>query len=75
MLYLDRLWSGCSQFPVILTFTAERISKQLSIDATKSPLTIDVADGLDGSGRYKVYNQVQTNVDFCSKVDYSVTVA
>ena len=39
----------------------------MSIDATKFPLTIDVADGLDGSGTYKVYNQVQTNVDFSTK--------
>ena len=51
----------------ILTFTTERLTKQLSIDTTKFPLTIDVADGLDGSGSYKVYNQLQTNIDFSTK--------
>ena len=51
----------------ILTFTTERIAKQFSIDTTKFPITIDVADGLDGSGSYKVYNQVQTNIDLSTK--------
>ena len=54
----------------ILTFTTERISQQLSIDTTKFPLTIDVADGQDGSGSYKVYNQLQTNIDFPQKTLY-----
>ena len=31
----------------ILTFTTERIEKQFSIDTTKFPITVDVADGLD----------------------------
>ena len=39
----------------------------MSSDTTKFPLTIDVADCLNGSGSYKVYNQVQTNVDFSTK--------
>ena len=51
----------------ILTFTTERIAKQLSIDTTKFPIKIDVADGLDGSGSYKIYKQVQTNIDLSTK--------
>ena len=57
----------CIAYSKILTFTTERLTKQLSIDTTKFPLTIDVADGLDGSGSYKVYNQLQTNIDFSTK--------
>ena len=68
---MDTAWATQSQhapvciaYSKILTFTTERFSKQLSIDTSKFPLTIDVADGLDGSGSYKVYNQLQTNIDF-----------
>ena len=57
----------CIAYSKILTFTTEGLSKQLSIHTTKCPLTIDVADGLDGSGSYKVYNQLQTNIDFSTK--------
>ena len=51
----------------ILTFTTEGIAKQFSNDATKFPITIDFADGLEGSGSYKVYNQVQTNIDLSTR--------
>ena len=52
------------EYSKILTFTIERIAKQLSIGTTKFPVTIYVADGLDGLESYKVYNPVRTSIDF-----------
>ena len=42
-------------------------SKLLTLNNRISSVTIDVADGLDGSGSYKVCNQVQSNVDLSTK--------
>ena len=52
----------------IISKTTERIVEIIGpIDAIHYPLTVHVADGLDGPGSHKVYNQIHTNIDFLTK--------
>ena len=52
----------------ILSITTERLVESIGpIDISHYPLTIDLVDGLDGSGIYNVYNQINTNLDFSTK--------
>ena len=52
----------------IISITTERIVETIGPnDAIHYPLTVHVADGLDGSGSHKVYNQIHTNIDFSTK--------
>ena len=52
----------------ILSFTTERLIEVIGpIQETDYPLNIEIADGLDGSGSHKVYNQVNSHISFSTK--------
>ena len=51
----------------ILSNTTEKLVESIGPIDESHPLTIDVADGLEGSGSYKVYNQINTNLEFSTK--------
>ena len=52
----------------ILSFTTERLIEVIGpIQETHFPLNIEIADGLDGSGSHKVYNQVNSHIGFSTK--------
>ena len=46
----------------ILSFTTKKFTEVIGpIQETDYPLNIEIADGLDGSGSHKVYNQVKSH--------------
>ncbi|KAI6646360.1 hypothetical protein LOD99_9231 [Oopsacas minuta] len=51
----------------LLTHTVERIVSNLSPDNLVYPLKVRVSDGLDGSGRHRVYQQAISNPDLSTK--------
>ena len=52
----------------ILSFITERLIEVIGpIQETDYPLNIEIADGLDGSGSHKVYNQVNSHISFSTK--------
>ena len=52
----------------ILSFTTERLIEVIGpIQETHFPLNIEIADGLDGSGSHKVYNQDNSHIGFSTK--------
>ena len=51
----------------IVQHTTERILQTITIHPTQYPLEIEIADGLDGSGSHRIYNQLSDNPNFTTK--------
>ena len=51
----------------IVQHTAERILQTITVDPGLYPIEIEIADGLDGSGSHRIYNQINTNPNFTTK--------
>ena len=51
----------------IVQHTTERILQTITIHPTRYPLEIEIADGLDGSGSHRIYNQLSDNPNFTTK--------
>ena len=72
LVYLQKAVSGnigiAISYRSILRQTISRLVQTIPhIDASKYPLTFKVSDGLDGSGCYNEYNQLQDNANITTK--------
>ena len=72
LVYLQKAVSGnigiAISYRSILRQTISRLVQTIPhIDASKYPLTFKVSDGLDGSGCYNKYNQLQDNTNITTK--------
>ena len=51
----------------IVQHTAERILQTITVDPAQYPIEMEIADGLDGSGSHRIYNQISTNPNLTTK--------
>ena len=58
--------AGYSYFEII-KHTTERILKMFTVDPSQYPIELEIADGLDGSGSHRIYNQISNNPNFTTK--------
>ena len=58
-----------ASYPYIemIQHTTERILQTIVVNQDQYPMEVEIADGLDGSGSHRIYNQINNNPNFTTK--------
>ena len=51
----------------LVKHTAERILQTMELNSQQYPIEFEIADGLDGSGSHRIYNQLNNDPNFTTK--------